>query len=254
MTKKFTPKISQLLDSLSLSSDTTPELREWQRFLAEVGRLGPNGNGSNGNAHSKSDREFSNIQTLLESPLIQNKIEARVEEQTKGLKESLESGQTYMDALPDMILHVDSQGYIVGFKGFKFLHDQPESLLLLGKHLSALWSEDAVSSLEGAISEALSSQRLVTLHVSPPKEFPIDANANVEIRVSPADAETGLIIARLVAPLQSLNPTDTVPNLKVVSQSQVDSQPSISLKSYEESRLSSQELLNLGQLLSLNNT
>ncbi|MFK7801730.1 MAG: ATP-binding protein [Anaerolineae bacterium] len=252
MTKKLPPHIHQLLKTLELSPDVSPGLSEWQHFLAEIGEQTENHIHSNGSTGESHQEGYSDIQALLDSPLIQKKIEARIEEKTKGLKENLSNSQTYMNALPDMIINVDSQGHIIGFKGFKFLSDQPESITLLGAKLETLWPEMTAISLKSAIKETIKKQHLTTLHVPPPSQLPDVDATNLEVRVSPVDDETALLILRMVAPKQPSIPTDTLPNIKTVSPLKPITQSST--KALDNSRLSLEELLNLGSLLGPNNT
>lgn len=254
MPKKTTPHINQLLQTLALSTEMPPALEAWQQFLKEIGHWTPNGEGSARNkpSHRNSENEFSSIQTLLASPLVQKQIEAQVEAQTRGLQESIANNQTYMDALPDMILHADLDGQIIGFKGFKFLDDQPSSLTLLGKKLDALWMDTAVSSLESALKESIESQCLVTIQVSPPTHFPIDDLAAVEVRISPADEETALLITRIInlnlqpAAIGAISNLNTPPKPEQTKKQ--------SKNKSEDSRLSPAELLDVVYELGLNNT
>ncbi|MFT7584863.1 MAG: signal transduction histidine kinase [Cellvibrionaceae bacterium] len=242
MPKKLTPNINQLLKKLKLNSDTTPDLDGWHHFLKEVGRSIESDSNT---ASDKAEKGFTSIQNLIDSPLIQERIEARVTEQTKWLKESLSSSQAYMNALPDMILHVDHQGNIIGFKEFEFLQGQPEALTLLGKKLDALWPKSIASDLEGMLQESINSHQLSTLYVPAPSHFPISNSANMEIRISPAGHKTGLLIVREIDSEQRLLSANTS------KAKQTKSSPP---EAYGESRLSPADLLALVYALGISNT
>ncbi len=192
-TADLDPKLLKLLKELGLTQEKLPDAEQWEYFLKNVSQT--LGTSSDNGTHSS---EYSTLAAILESPLGQRRIEEQVQQKTEAILEQHSSTQTYFDALPDMLLHVDEQGYILGFKGFKNLSEQPESLNLLGKSVQHLWPENS-SRLQATISASLETDRPTTLHVPVPTGFGLDKNANLEVRFSAIKDQTCLLVVRPVS-------------------------------------------------------
>ncbi|MEM8857092.1 MAG: GAF domain-containing sensor histidine kinase [Chloroflexota bacterium] len=247
MEKNLSPKIYQTLDKLKLAPEKVPSELEWIQFLEAVDH---NWIQKETNGASKVN-EFTTIDSLLASPIIQQKIATEVEARTAFLVSQHGQNQAFLDAVPDMILQVDAQGLINGFKGFKHLEDQPTLLSLLGQSIEILWPKD-FESIIGAISDALDSHQLRILQTLPPENFPLDTESRMEIRVSPTDEHGAILIVRATAKKQPHAPA----NITDLEPAEIQHRENLPTTAplFGQSRLSSDELLILGQNLGLNNS
>ncbi len=192
-TADLDPKLLDLLKQLGLTQENLPDAEQWEYFLKNISQTLEQKEDNGRNA-----REYATLSSIMDSPLVQRRIDEQVQLKTQALLEQHASTQTYFDALPDMLLHVDAQGYILGFKGFKALTNQPESVNLLGQTIEYLWPLDGPKLLS-TIESALESDRPTTLHVSTPEGFDLDKDANLEVRFSAIKDQTCLLVIRPVS-------------------------------------------------------
>ncbi len=207
----LSPKLENVLKKLRLGADLPPDADHWRVFLQQINTVVENGSGA-----SVNKGEYTTLHSILDSPMARQQIEEEIAKQTQTLKERLSYTQTYFDALPDMLLHVDLEGRIFGYKGFRFLKDQPESIMLLGKLISSIWPTDN-DSLKGSIQSAIESNSQMTLHTPAPEGFGLSTDARMEVRVTPIDDTTALLVIRPVAPEQAATPPKVkeIDNVKV---------------------------------------
>ncbi|MEM9773237.1 MAG: GAF domain-containing protein [Chloroflexota bacterium] len=250
--KDLSPQIHQALNKLDLNPSSVPNAEKWAQFLEAVDQTCSQ-NGSNG---SYSHDEFTTIESLLDSPFIRQKIAESTAEQSAKLKAKIEENQAFLDAVPDMILQVNPDGIISGFKGFKYLGSQPSSLTLLGQNLDHLWPNEA-NHVQAGIDDAISSQQLRVLHASPPEKFQLDANSRMEIRVTPIGDRFAMLLVRPtskpeVEVVEKIIEKEIEP--PAASRQDVSEELPNTAPLFGQSRLSASELLNLGQNLDLENS
>lgn len=258
--KNLSPKIHQALEKLSLSQTRLPTAEEWSQFLETIDHVCGQSE-SHSNTHQN---EFATLESLLDSPLVQEKIAERAEAQSAKLKSKIEESQTFLDAVPDMILQVNADGLISGFKGFKYLESQPSSLSLLGKSLDHIWPNDAVY-IQAGINDAFKSQQLRIMHATIPENFQFDPGISMEVRITPNSDQFAMLLVR---PTTKLEPVEQVVAEKVKTEKieveKVEAKPEPELLPAQDelpntaplsgqSRLSDNELLSLGQELGLEN-
>ena len=199
MNRQKRKSIEQILEELNLSSDHSPDSEKWQAFLDTLKTewSNPSPNGSNGHTGST----FTNLNALLESEVATRRIDQLVKERSSILRERAEQAENYINALPDLILQVDPQGTVIGFKGFKKKSQIAIDQTIFGENVANIWPK-AADQLLAAIEQTFSAGEISEIRTdldSPSNRSESDPSQRsipVEIRISKIDDESLLLIFR----------------------------------------------------------